>query len=418
MTRDGTAPATRPGLWSSRDFRVLVAADGASQLAVQLASFTLPLVALLTLDPSVVEVGLLTACLTLPGTLLGIPAGAWVDRRPSRPVMTASAVVRALALCTIPVAAGAGALTMAHLFVVALVLGAATVLFDIAYVSLLPGLVARDQLVPANAALHTVQGLGYAVGPALGGALVQLLTAPVALLGAAAGHGVAAATVPRIGGERTEQTARGSRHLGREIAEGVRFVVAHPLLRRVMACSATLNFFVGLGIPMTVVLLARDLGLDAGTVGLVLACSGVGGIVGSLVVAPLSARLGQGPSIVVGAAVFGVPGLLIPLAQPGPWLVVAAAGLLAGSLGRSLYNVTVLSLRQAVTPAVMMGRVSATTQVLIGGTMPLSNALSGVVAGAIGTRGALWVSAAGATAACLWLLTSPVRRTRTFGPSP
>lgn len=398
-------------LRDNRNFRLLFTADSASQVGAQILLFSLPLVALTVLGASPAEVGWLAACGTAPLPLLGLLLGACVDRMRSRPLMVAADLSGVVLLTSVPVAWWAGWLTMQQLYVVAFSVGSLTALYDIAYLKLVPDIVERSQLVAANSSLRTIQGAAYVAGPALGGFLVQVVSAPIALIGVIFGHGWSAAMVSCVRGERVPPRP-GRGNLGKEIAEGLRYLLRHRLLRSVMACSATLNFFVSLGMPMTIVFLSHDLRLDSRTIGVVLACSGLGGIAGGLLSAKLTRSIGVGRVICASAAVLGMSGLLIPLARPGWLLVIVAGGLLAGSIGRFVYNVTVLSVRQSMTPDAMMGRVGATSRVLLNGSIPVSNALSGVLSGLIGTRAVLWVSAAGATAACLWVLLSPVRSIR------
>ncbi|NUR87730.1 MAG: MFS transporter, partial [Nonomuraea sp.] len=260
-----------------RDFRRLFLADAASQAGAQILMLALPLVAVSALRASPFETGALAMCQTLAFVLIGLPAGALVDRMRRRPVMIVADLARAVALASVPVAWWLGALTIWQLYAVALVLGCFTVFFDVAYQSYLPRLVGRDRLVQGNSALEVVRTVAQLGGPGAGGFLVQVLTAPFALVVTVAGFAWSALCLGLIRKPEPRQDRNGG-HLGKEIAQGVRFVLGHPLLRRVAGCTATANLFSSMAQPMIMLLLARELGLGAGAIGLLLAAGGLGGL--------------------------------------------------------------------------------------------------------------------------------------------
>ncbi|MBE1585899.1 MFS transporter [Nonomuraea angiospora] len=398
-------------LLRDHDFRRLFLADVASQAGSQLLVLALPLVAVSALRASAFEVGLLAACQTLAFVVIGLPAGALVDRLRKRVVMVVSDWARALALASVPVAWWLDVLTIHQLYAVALALGVFTVFFDVAYQSYLPSLVERERLVEGNSTLEIVRTVAQVGGPSGGGYLIHLLTAPFALAATAAGFAWSALCLGTI--RRHEPRQEPSRAgLGREIAEGVRLVLGHRLLRRIAACTATANFFVSVAQPMVLLLLARELGLDAGAIGLLMASGGLGGIVGALVNARVVRWLGQGPAMWLGIA---VPA---PLTFVLPWMAADwRLGLFViyefcVGAGVVIYNVTQLSFRQAITPDPLLGRVNATMRFLVWGTLPLGGLLGGALGGAIGVRHTLLVAAAGACLAFLPLVTSPLRSMR------
>ncbi|PWK80664.1 transmembrane secretion effector [Lentzea atacamensis] len=393
----------------NQGFRQLFLADVLSQIGSQVVLIGLPLVALVAVDASAFEAALLAACGTLPLPVVGLFAGAWVDRVRRRTVMITADAGRALLLASVPLAWWVDHVTIVHLYLVALGVGTLTVFFDVAYQSSLPQLVPRERLVEGNAALQTVYSVAQTTGPGLTGLLVHWFTAPFALAAAVAGYMWSAACVSRI---RVGEVVAGSstrRGLWREIGEGLRFLLGHELLRFMMACSASLNFFGGLGAPMLMVLLVQELKVSVGTIGVLFTFTGLGGVVGGLLVTRVVRAFGQGPGICVAAAMFGMPPLLIPLAEPGWRLWLVAAALFAGSVGRTVYNVSVLSFRQAATPPALLGRASATGRVLLSGTMPMSNLLGGVLASALGPRPVLWIAGAGAALSFAWVYFSPLR---------
>ncbi|WP_345002406.1 MFS transporter [Nonomuraea helvata] len=398
-------------LLRDRDFRLLFLADTASQAGSQILLLALPLVAVLALRASEVEVGVLAACQTLAFVVIGLPAGALVDRLRKRVVMVVADWARALALASVPVAWWLDVLSIYQLYAVAVVLGVFTVFFDVAYQSYLPRLVERERLVEGNSTLEIVRTVAQVGGPSAGGYLIQLLTAPFALVATVAGFAWSALCLGTIRRREARQEARRAR-LGTEIAEGVRFVLGHPLLRRIAGCTATANLFVSVSQPMILLLLARELGLDAGAIGLLMAAGGFGGIAGALANARIARRLGQGPAMWLGIAVPAPLAFVLPWMEADWRLGLFALYEFSTGAGVVLYNVTQLSFRQAITPEPLLGRMNATMRFLVWGTLPLGGLIGGALGGAIGVRDTLMVAAIGSCLAFLWLITSPLRTMR------
>ncbi|MFI7132577.1 MFS transporter [Nonomuraea sp. NPDC050153] len=393
------------------DFRRLFLADTASQAGSQLLVLALPLVAVSALRASEFEVGLLGACQTLAFVAIGLPAGALVDRLRKRAVMVVSDGARALALASVPVAWWLDVLTIYQLYAVALVLGVFTVFFDVAYQSYLPHLVPRERLVEGNSTLEIVRTVAQVGGPSAGGYLIQLLTAPFALAATVAGFAWSALCLAAIRRREPRQEAPRA-HLSKEIAEGVRFVLGHRLLRRIAGCTATANLFAAVAQPMVLLLLARELGLDAGAIGLLMASGGLGGVVGALVNARVVRWLGQGPAMWLGIAVPAPLTFVVPWMEADWRLGLFVAYEFCVGAGVVVYNVTQLSFRQTITPEPMLGRMNATMRFLVWGTLPLGGLIGGVLGEAIGVRNTLLVAAAGACLAFLPLVTSPLRSMR------
>ncbi|WP_375115647.1 MFS transporter [Nonomuraea sp. MTCD27] len=398
-------------LLKDHDFRGLFLADSASQAGTQILVLALPLVAVSALHASEFEVGALAACQTLAFVVIGLPAGAIVDRLGKRAVMVVSDWARALALASVPVAWWLDGLTIHQLYAVALVLGVFTVFFDAAYQSYLPHLVGRERLVEGNSALEGVRTVAQLGGPGAGGYLIQFLTAPFALVVTVAGFAWSALCLATIRKPEARQERRRG-HLGREIGEGVRFVLGHRLLRRVAGCAATANLFATMAQPPILLLLARDLALAPGTIGLLMAAGGLGGVTGALANRRIAARFGQGPTIWLAI------GLPAPLMFLVPWVEADwRLGLFVVfefffGAGAVVFNVTQLSFRQAITPEPLLGRMNATIRFLVWGTMPLGGLLGGALSAAIGVRNTLLVAASGACLAFLWVVTSPMRSMR------
>ncbi|MFG2864004.1 MFS transporter [Streptomyces sioyaensis] len=395
-----------------RDFRLLLAGAAAGQLGAQVTLVALPLVAVLQLNAPAFQVGLLTAAETAAFLLVGLPAGAWVDRMRKLPLMIRADVVRAVAMASIPLAGVAGVLTMAQLYLVALVTGVATVFFDVAHQSYLPQLLPKDQLVSGNGALETVRSTAQVAGPGLGGGLVQLLGAALAIAADAAGYALSALFLWAI--RRPEDRPRPvpGASLRKDIGEGLRFVFGHSLLRVIAFTTGLGNFFTATLMATQSVFLVRVLGLAPGVVGLVLSASALGGLAGALCAGRLAARLGQARLIWLSALVTGPFAVLWPLSGRGAGAVLFAIGSGVVFFGAVVYNVAQVSFRQALCPPRLLGRMNATLRFLMWGTLPLGALAGGALADAFGARTALAWCAAGFLAVPLPLLLSPLRRMR------
>ncbi|WP_423832588.1 MFS transporter [Streptomyces manipurensis] len=401
-----------------RDFRLLLAGAATGQFGAQVTLVALPLVAVLVLDAPAFQVGLLTAAETAAFLLVGLPAGALTDRMRKRPLMIRADLVRAAAMASIPAAALADVLTMAQLYVVALVTGVATVFFDVAHQSYLPQILPRDQLVAGNGALETVRSTAQVTGPGLGGGLVQLVGAHFAVIVDAVGYLLSALFLQRVRKteEVPERTPGGS--LRKEIGEGVRFILGHPLLRVIALTTGLANFFTAVLMATQTVHLVRVVGLEAGGLGLVLSASAVGGLLGALCSGRIAARLGQARVILLSLLVTGPFALLWPLSGHGvTGAVLFAAGSGVVSFGAVVYNVAQVSFRQGMCPPRLLGRMNATLRFLMWGTLPLGALLGGALAQSYGSRTALVWCAIGILAVPLPLLFSPLRRMRDL-PAP
>ncbi len=402
----------RFGLLREHDFRQLFIADTISQLGTQVSLLALPLVAVLTLHATPFEVGLLATFETLAFILVGLPAGAWVDRMRRRNVLMAGDLGRALVLGTVPLAWALDVLTMPQLYAVALVTGVLTVFFDVAYQSYLPHLVGRDHLVEGNGKLEAVRGVTQLAGPTGAGLIIQWLTAPFAVALDAISFAGSAVFVGLIRKREALPERTSDAHLGREIKEGLRFVLGNRLLRSIAMCTGSSNFFSGIAGSMMIVLLARDLRLPAGTIGLFFSLGAIGGLLGAFTASPIARRLGQGPTIWISIAVTSPFGLLTPLAQRG-WLLWAAAfGMLMYWYGAVVYNITQVSFRQGLTPERLLGRMNATMRFLVWGTLPLGSFVGGLLGTYLGVRQAIWVGAVGGMLAFLPVFFSPLRTMR------
>jgi MFS family permease len=402
------AAAPSRSLWRHRDFMLLWGGETVSHVGTQVSLVALPLLAVITLAATPFQTGLLTSAETLAFLLVGLPAGAWLDRMRRRPVMLIADVVRGVLLLSVPLAWWAGVLTFAQLAVVALLVGLATVFFDVAYQSYLPSLVGRSLLVDGNGKLESTRSLAQIGGPALGGGLVQLLSATTAVVVDSISYFLSALALGAIRTREPGPEPVEHPRLRSQIAEGLRFVLRHPLLRPITACTGTSNFFSGVTAAVEVIFMARQLGLSAGVIGLLFSAGGIGGVFGALTSSWWARRVGQARTIwLVGVLTFPAA-LLVPLAEPG-WRVslIFISGLFVG-YGVVVYNVAQVSFRQAITPDRLLGRMNASVRFLVWGTLPLGGFVGGVLGEWIGIRGTLWVAAIGHLLALLWVVASPL----------
>ncbi|WIM94406.1 MFS transporter [Actinoplanes oblitus] len=405
----------RWGLLRHHDFRQLIVAESISHLGSQITILALPLVAVAVLHAPPFQVALLMTFQYLAFLVVGLPAGALVDRMRRRRVLVAADLGRAVLLGSIPLAWALDWLSMPQLYVVVLLSGVLTVFFDVAYQSYLPHLVREEDLVEGNAKLEAVQNVAMIGGPAVGGLLVRLVGAPIAVLLDALSFLGSALFVGRI--RSVEQAApRPERtRIGQEIMQGLRFVLANPVLRAIALSTAWLNFFSAILESMILLLLARTLGLSAGVIGLLLSLIGLGALAGALSARRVTDRFGQRRMIWVSIVVTAPFGLLLPFAREGWLLWAAMIGWAVTYFGGTVYNIAQVSLRQALTPPNLLGRMNATMRFMVWGTLPLGSLVGGVLGQYLGVRPAMLVGAIGYLFGFVPVVLSPLRRT---APAP
>jgi MFS family permease len=399
-------------LWRHRDFMRLWAAETISQVGSQVTLLALPLAAILILDATAFEVGALSSIEYAPFLLVGLPAGVWVDRLRRRPILIAGDLGRAAVLASIPIAYWLDALTMTHLYAAAFFTGICTVFFDVAYQSYLPSLVERGQLTEGNAKLEISRSGAQLAGPGIAGGLVEVLTAPVAIAVDAVSYLGSALFVSRIRRPEPDVPAPPAEDRPRmrsQIMEGLRYVLGHPLLRPIAACTALSNLFSAMATAILILFAVRELGLTAGAIGVALAIGNVGFLVGAFAAERIAGRVGIGRAIVGSSVLFGLAGFAYPLATSATAVVLLVAGGLLFGFGGVVYNVNQVSLRQAITPGRMQGRMNATMRFVVWGTLPIGALAGGALGGAIGLRPTLWIAAAGGFLAFVPPLFSPVR---------
>lgn len=398
-------------LWRHPDFMKLWAADALSQVGTVVTALALPLLVIKVLDATPFEVGLLTTFEFLAFLLVGLPAGAWVDRMRRRSVLWTTDLLRALLFGSIPVAWWLDVLTLPQVYAVALLAGVCTVFFDVAYQSYLPFLVGRDHLVEGNSKLQGTQSVSQVAGPPAAGFLIQVLTAPYAILVDALSFLWSAIWVRSITAREPQPERAPDRHLLREMREGLAFVTSNRLLRSIAACTGTSNLFSNVQQVALVVVLAdqAELNFSAGTIGLLFTSGAIGGLVGALIARRVAGWIGQGPAIWVPAALFGPISVVIPFVDRGWVMAAVAASMFLFGVTVVVYNVVQVSFRQLLCPERLLGRMNATMRFLVWGTIPVGGLLGGVLSSTIGLRETLWVSVIGGSLAFLPVFFSPLR---------
>ena len=406
--------ASRPDLLRRHgDYRRLWTAATISLFGTQISLIALPFIAAVLLHAEPFEVALLGTVEFLPFLLFTLPAGAWVDRLPRRLILVAGDLGRALSLLTIPIAWQLGELTMAQLYIVGFVNGFLTVFFDVADQSFLPAILEPDELVEGNAKLQVSASAAQVLGQPVGGGIVGLLTAPIAVAVDAASYVVSGGLIfsirkrepARTPNASSDGTPSGIRH---EIAEGLRYVTGHPYLRYIAASTGTSNLFSNIAFATFAIFVYRDLGLTPAVVGLIGGLGSLGVLAGALSASRIAARIGVGRTILWSILLSGPPVLLAAIAQPDTAIpLLVASGLLTGFMG-VVYNVNQVSLRQAITPERIQGRMNATMRFLVWGTIPVGQIIGGLVANAIGARGAIVIGGVLGCFAFLPILVSTV----------
>lgn len=399
------------------DFRRLWVGTTASRLGTSVSSVATPLVALEVLDASALVVSLLTAALWSPWLLVGLPAGALVDRLPGRAVMLVSDAVALVALASVPAAAWAGRLTEAHLLGANLVLGTCSVFFTTAWVRYLPALVGPERVVPANAVLHGSESAAQVAGPGVAGVLAGALGAVAGLAVDALTYLVSAWCLLTVRRRPRQEPAAARRPLHVEIAEGVRVVARDRYLRCLVLHGAASNLPLAGYQAVLVVFLVRDVGLSAASVGLLLALTGLGGVLGASCVQQLTRRLGSARTLVLCKAGAGPCALLVPLTGDGWRVVLLVVGTTLVVAGVVAGNVVSSSFRQAYVPADLLGRVTTSMQLVNLGTIPLGAVVAGVLASATSLRTAVAVLTAAYALSGLVLVLGPLRGRRDL-PGP
>ena len=403
----------RSGLAGDSEFLKLWAGETVSDFGDQITLLAIPLTAVIVLKASAFEMGLLAAAAAAPTALFSLPVGVWVDRLPRRRILIAADLGRAVALATVPIAFVAGILSLPHLYIVAFITGTLSVFFIVAYQAYLPALVGREQLVEANGKMNASGSLAQLAGPSVSGILVQLFAAPMPVVVDAlsfVGSLVGVAAIRRLE-PRLEPRGRDMRA---EIREGLVFLLGNPILRTIVITGSIFILLFSAQTAIFLLYLSRDLGLSPSVIGILLAIGGVGALAGALLASRVARRMGIGPSFLAGA-ILVIAFLIARGIAGGPTVAVVVAlatSQLVGLFAISLFNVNGPSLRQALTPPHLLGRVNASYRFLVWGTAPIGALLGGTLGELFGLRAALLITGVAALTTLPVLLGSPLATTR------
>jgi MFS family permease len=402
------------------DFRLLWCGETAGKFGASVTSVAMPLIAVASLHAGPFTVGLLTAASWAPWLLIGLPAGAWVDRLPHRPVMLASAAFSLLLFAALPLAARAGWLSVGLLLAVALLTGTAAVFFQTAYTAYLPTLLAPEDRAEGNAKLQGSASAAQIGGLSAGGLIAQLVGAVNGMYVNAATFLISLLCLGRIRHREPRAAARTARpaSLGSEVAEGLRLVARDPWLRPLTLFGAASNLALMGYQSIQVVFLVHGVGVDQGGVGVLVAATSVGGVAGAFLARRAADRFGTARALLLFELGFAVPALLMPLAFGGAGLALFVAGGFTVTAGVVAGNVVASGFRQHYCPPELRGRLAASAAFLAYGTIPLGALVGGTLGSVLGPRAALAITAAGVPLAALILLFSPIGRVRDLPLSP
>jgi MFS family permease len=410
-----------PSLLREHDYRNFWFGQTVSVFGDQITLLALPILAVLVLGADPAQMGVLTAVGLLPHLLFSLPAGVWLDRvHRRRRLMVVADVIRAAVIAIVPIAFVLDVLSLELAFVLAFVVGTVSVFFDLAWLSLVTAVARREQLVEANALLNASRSVSTVGGPALAGILVQVLTAPFALLVDALSFLASAFFLGRVRApdspvEHDPGTIR------EQLAAGMSFIVRDPIMRPSVFAVATMNLF-NYGYQALFILFAtRHLGLEPGLLGLVLGAAAVGAVLGAAIAAPLGARIGIGPAYILGLIVFPAAAIAIPLAEGLPFALVIAVLFVAeffGGLGVMILDINGGALLIARTPARIRGRAGGAFRFVNMGVRPIGATIGGILGSLIGVRETLLIVTVAQLVGLLWLIGSPIPQLRELPEPP
>ncbi|TMD78155.1 MAG: MFS transporter [Chloroflexi bacterium] len=403
----------RIGLWKDSDFVKLWLGRTVSNFGSGITGIALPLTAVLVFGATPIQMGILGALDGVSVLVIGLVAGVWVDRVRRRPLLIATDLGRAFILGTIPLAALLGVLRIGQLYVVAALAGMLTVLFNVANPAFLPSLIPQESLVEGNSKLGMSDSLAEIGGPAVAGPLVQLISAPFAILFDALSFLFSACCLGLIHTPEPPPTAREQRKsLWYDLVEGLRMVLKNPLLRALAGSAGTFSLFGNFIGALYALYVIRQLGAPPIFLGLLIATGGVSALVGALLAERVVRRFGLGRTVGMGLFMYGATGLLIPLAGGSVALALSLLffSQLIGDASVSIYLIAEVSLRQSIVPANVLGRANASMLLLSQGVAPLGALLAGILGGMIGLRLTILIGVLGVMLAGTWLLLSQVRK--------
>ena len=398
-------------LWRNGDFMRLWVGQTVSEAGTQVSQLAVPTVAILLLHATPFQVGLLTALEFLPFPVLGLIVGVYADRLRRRPLMIASDLGRMLALATIPVAFGLGLLRIEQLYLVGLVVGVFNVFFGVSYQSYLPALIDRADLVEGNSKLAVSRSTAQLAGPAIAGVAIQAIGAARAVSIDAASFLVSALSLWLIAKPEPQPkpgSAAGRSGFWHEMWEGIQVVSGNPTLWKIAGCTGTANLGSNMAFAVELIFMYRYLHLAPGLVGLVYAIGAVGGLLGAIASGAVVARLGVGRTLFLSILAGGLL-MATPLAAQTNAPVFLSLLFFAQFMLGAPYDITQVSLRQAITPDRVQGRMNATMRTIVWGTIPIGSLLGGILAGIIGVVPTFVLGGFISMLAAGWILVGPIQ---------
>ncbi len=396
-------------LWRDTDFLKLWMGQTISMFGSSLSRLAIPLIAALMLDATPAEMGFLAAAGTTPSLLIGIFAGVWIDKFKRRSILIVSDVGRAILLITIPVAAYLGILRMVQLYSVSFLVGIFSVFFDITTRSYLPSLIDRTRLFEGNSKLELSGSITAIGGPSLAGLIIEAVTAPIAILFDSVSYLLSAVCILFI--KHREQTpVKSNIPILPQVREGLKVVIGNPFLRAFVGCLATSNFTSNIFFALYILFGVRELGMNAAQLGLVYGLGASGALFGAVLAPWIGARLGTGRTLILGALIGSLEVMPVIFATPSTAEALLFLSSWLGNFGWVLYNVFAVSMRQAIVPITLQGRVNATFSFLVAGMLPLGAIAGGWLGTSLGLRNAITIAAIGSCLSFLWVVLSPARR--------
>jgi predicted MFS family arabinose efflux permease len=397
LIEDGHARQPNGSLWRHRDFLLLWSAQGVSAVGSRITRTALPMAAILVAGAGALDLGLLAVTLTLPRALFAWLGGGWVDRHRRRPILIGADLVRAIALLAIPAAAYSGSLSMPLLYAVAAITGVATVLFELADHVFIADLVGRERLQDANGKREAADAVAEISGPALGGALVAWLTAPVAIVVDALTFVASALLIARIRNDERVAGPSAATSFLTDVRIGIHVVWRDSAVRALFVAHALMTLFGSFMASLYTLFALRDLALTPTQLGIAIGCGGIGGLAGAMLAGRAAAHWGPRRTLIVSLAIGAAMQVLIPLAPP--MRLIAMTFLIAtqviGDGVLTVYLITETTLRQRLLPPDALGRAAGTFQVANGLLTPVGALAGAVLAEGIGMRPTLWLLAIG-----------------------
>jgi MFS family permease len=409
-TEPMTTDATTDSLWRNGPFLRMWTGQTASSVGTQLGGLAIPVLAVSVLQATEFEVGLLSAVQTAAFLLIGLPAGAWVDRWLKRRVMLFADLSRAVVLACVPILFFAGILSIWQLVVVGAIVGVASVFFDVAYQSYLPVLVEPAKLGEGNSKLETTGQLARIAGPALSGALLAVLR-PAVLVGIdALTFLFSFVALSTIRDREVAKPVAERKKLVTEIAEGMSFVVNEPLLRRIVLTTSTTNLFGVLAMTMIPILVLRQLDISPVIYGIGISLGAIGGLLGAMFSARIARLIGEGTAIPVAGVVSGIAigGMALMAVFPDAAIPLFVVSEFLYSFAVLVYNIAQVTFRQRICPPQLLGRMNASIRFVVWGVLPIGGLASGLLSTAIGIESTIIIGAGGSILACAFVVFSPL----------